>query len=96
MEVTKPYEFIGFGAMEVTKAYKFIGLGAVEVTKAYKFTRFGAMEVTKPYEYIWFGSMEVTKHGRILETALARSPVARSGAVLQLQTLWIYTVWGHP
>ncbi len=26
-EVTKPYEFIGFGAMEVTKPYKFIGLG---------------------------------------------------------------------
>ncbi len=25
MEVTKPYEFIGFGAMEVTKPYEFIG-----------------------------------------------------------------------
>ncbi len=24
MEVTKPYEFIGFGAMEVTKPYEFI------------------------------------------------------------------------
>jgi hypothetical protein len=40
-EVTKPYEFIGFGAMEVTKPYEFIG--------------FGAMEVTKPYEFIGFG-----------------------------------------
>jgi hypothetical protein len=27
MEVTKPYEFIGFGAMEVTKPYEFIGFG---------------------------------------------------------------------
>jgi hypothetical protein len=26
MEVTKPYKFIGFGAMEVTKPYKFIGI----------------------------------------------------------------------
>ncbi len=37
MAVTKPYEFIGFGAMEVTKPYEFI--------------EFGAMEVTKPYEW---------------------------------------------
>ncbi len=28
MEVTKPYEFIGFGAMEVTKPYELIGFGA--------------------------------------------------------------------
>ncbi len=41
LDVTKPYEFIGFGAMEVTKPYEFIG--------------FGAMEVTKPYEFIGFG-----------------------------------------
>ncbi len=27
MEVTKPYKFIGFGAMEVTKPYKVIGFG---------------------------------------------------------------------
>ncbi len=39
--VTKPYEFIGFGAMEVTKPYEFIGFGAMEVTKPYKFIRFG-------------------------------------------------------
>jgi hypothetical protein len=32
MEVTKPYRFIGFGAMEFTKAYKFSRLGAMEVT----------------------------------------------------------------
>ncbi len=29
MEVTKPYEFIGFGAMNVTKPYEFIGFGAM-------------------------------------------------------------------
>ncbi len=28
MDVTKPYKFIGFGAMYVTKPYKFIGFGA--------------------------------------------------------------------
>ncbi len=28
MEVTKPYKFIGYGAMQVTKPYKFIGFGA--------------------------------------------------------------------
>ncbi len=39
---SKPYEFIGFGAMEVTKPYGFIG--------------FWAMEVTKPYEFIGFGT----------------------------------------
>ncbi len=32
MEVTKPYKFIGFGAMEVTKPYKFIGFGVMEAT----------------------------------------------------------------
>ncbi len=29
--VTKPCEFIGFGAMEVPKPYRFIGFGAMEV-----------------------------------------------------------------
>ncbi len=42
MEVTKPYEFIRFGAMEVTKRYEFIG--------------FGAMDATQPYRFIWFGA----------------------------------------
>ncbi len=37
MDVTKPYKFIGFGAMDVTKTYKFIGFGAMDVTKPYKF-----------------------------------------------------------
>ena len=30
MDVTKPYEFIGFGAMDVTKPYEFIGFGAIQ------------------------------------------------------------------
>ena len=50
MAVTKPYEFIGFGAMEVTKPYEFILFGAMEVTKPYEFIGFGAMKVTKPYD----------------------------------------------
>ncbi len=33
MDVTKPYEFIGFGAMDVTKPHEFIGVGAMDVTK---------------------------------------------------------------
>ncbi len=47
MEVTKPNEFIGFGAMEVTKPYEIIGFGAVEVTKPYEFIRFGAVDRPK-------------------------------------------------
>ncbi len=31
MDVTKPYKFIGVGAMEATKPYKFIGFGACGV-----------------------------------------------------------------
>jgi hypothetical protein len=34
MDVTKPCEFIGFGAMDVTKPYEFIGFGAMDVTYA--------------------------------------------------------------
>ncbi len=30
MDVTKPYDFIGFGDMDVTKPYKFIWFGAVQ------------------------------------------------------------------
>ena len=47
--------------MGVTKPYKFIGCGAMDVTKPYKCIRFGAMDVTKPYTFIWFGAMAVTK-----------------------------------
>ncbi len=37
VEATKPYEFIGFGAMDVTKPYEFKRFGAMDVTKTYKF-----------------------------------------------------------
>ncbi len=30
MDATKPYKFIGFGAMDATKLYEFIGFGAIE------------------------------------------------------------------
>ncbi len=43
MYVTKPYEFIRFGAMYVTKTYEFMGFGAMYVTKPYEFIGFGAM-----------------------------------------------------
>ncbi len=33
MDITKPYEFIRFGAMDVTKPYEFIRFGAMAVTK---------------------------------------------------------------
>ncbi len=33
MDVTKPYKFIGFGAIAITKPYKFIGFGAIAITK---------------------------------------------------------------
>ncbi len=55
-DVTKPYKFIGFGAMDVTKPYKFAGFGAMDVTKPYKFAGFGAMVVTRPYKFIGFGA----------------------------------------
>ncbi len=42
MDVTKPYEVIGFGALDVTKPYESIG--------------FGALDVTRPYERVYQGS----------------------------------------
>ena len=55
MDVTKPYEFIRFGAMDVTTPYEFIGCGAMDVTKPYEFIGFDAMDATRPYEFIGFG-----------------------------------------
>ena len=63
--------------MDVTKPYKFIGFGAMGVTKPCKFTGFGVMDVTKPYEFIRFGAMDVIKQliHRVLATSL--KPVGR-------------------
>ncbi len=33
LDITKPYEFIGFGAIDITKTYEFIGFGAMDVLK---------------------------------------------------------------
>ncbi len=44
MAVTKPYEFIGFGAMAVTKPCEFIGFGAMAATKPYEFYRVWGLE----------------------------------------------------
>jgi hypothetical protein len=49
--VTKPYKFIGFGAMEVTKPYKSTGFGAMEVTKPYKIIGFGAKPIKPSQNY---------------------------------------------
>ncbi len=57
MDVTKPYHFIGFGAMDVAKPSEFIGFGATDVTKPYEFIGFAAMDVTKPYTFIGFGGV---------------------------------------
>ncbi len=56
MDVTKPYNFIGFGAVDVTKPSEFIGFGAMDVTKPYEFRGFGAMEVTKSHNFMGFGA----------------------------------------
>jgi hypothetical protein len=45
--------------MDITRPYKFIGFGAMDVTKPYKFIRFGAMDVTRPYKFIGFGAMGI-------------------------------------
>jgi hypothetical protein len=41
--------------MDVTRPCEFIGVGAVDAAKPYEFIGFGAMDVTKPYEFIGFG-----------------------------------------
>ncbi len=56
LNVTKPCEFLGFGAMEVTKPYEFIEFGAADVTEPHESIGFGATEVTEPHEFIGFGA----------------------------------------
>ena len=67
MDVTKPCQFIRFGAMEVP--YQFVRFGAMDVTKPYQFIWFGAMEITKPFQFIRFGAPEILVNGR------GRSPI---------------------
>ena len=49
MDVTKPYKFIGFGAMDVTKPYKFIGFGALELGILWQ------LPVKQPFYILVFG-----------------------------------------
>ncbi len=51
MDATKPYEFIGFGAMNVTKPYKSIGFGAMNVTKPGKSHIGGSGDRFEPYRW---------------------------------------------
>ena len=56
MDVTKPYEFIWFGAMDVTKPYEFIGFGAMDVTKPYEIYKVwghGCHQTLYIYMYIY-------------------------------------------
>ena len=55
LDVTKPYEFTGFGAMDVTKPYKFIRFGAIHGPKPYRSIRFGAIYGPKLHKFIMFG-----------------------------------------
>ncbi len=41
-------------SVDVTKPYEFMGFGAIDVTKPFKSIRFGAIDVAKPHESIWF------------------------------------------
>ncbi len=75
-DVTKPYKFIGFGAVDVTTPCKFIGLGAVDVATPSKFIGFGAMDVTKPYRFIGFGALSA---GREVVATAAVSMFAGTG-----------------
>ncbi len=52
MDVTKPYKFIGFGAIHSPNTYKFIGLGAIHGPKTYKFIGFGAIHGPIPFKLI--------------------------------------------
>ncbi len=80
MHVTKPYEFIGFGAMHVTKPYEFIG--------------FGAMHVTKPYESIGLGAMVMRPRCSGLDEA-SRTVLAK-GSRCGCLAKWFFGGLGHP
>ncbi len=71
--------------LDVTKPYKFIGFGAMDVTKPNKFIRFGAMDVTKPYKFIGFGVVEGQRRldpTRALETGSSSRASANLGSNL--------------
>ncbi len=49
MDVTKPYKFIGFGAMYVTKPYKFIGSSILNVHLVVVAAAVGLLQRSKPH-----------------------------------------------
>ncbi len=59
MDVTKPYNFEGFGAMDVTEPYERTGFGAMGATEPFEFIGFQAADVTESYEFIRFGAPDV-------------------------------------
>ncbi len=68
--------------MDVTKPCEFIGFGAIAITKPYKFIRFGAMDVTKPYEFIGFRAIATRARvvrGLPTNTGPKPAPEARPG-----------------
>ncbi len=56
MDATKPYEFIGFGAMDATKPYEFIGFGARGWQKKLP-TPGGSSKGAGSYKFIRFGDI---------------------------------------
>ena len=67
MDVTKPYEFIRFGAMDATKPYKFIGFGSFlvhlcQVSLVCWCWVFGAQALTAPDGQKAGGPTKNTKH----------------------------------
>ncbi len=73
-DVTKPFKFIGFGAIDVTKPYKLIGFGVMDITKPYKSTGFGAMDV---YSRPRFSGRSRARESRCVEIPAFR-PEARA------------------
>jgi hypothetical protein len=61
MDVTKPYEFIGFGAMDVTKPYEFIGVPIV-LEADQSLTRCGRRLLARCFLFFLFPTVDRTKN----------------------------------
>ncbi len=75
MDVTKPYEFTGVGAMDVTKPYEFIGLGAM-VTTASKYVVSILCLLSTRLSYL-----TVNKFRTVVETRRNRARIVRNRCV---------------
>ncbi len=74
MDVTKPFQFIGFGDINGPKPYDFIGFGAMDVTKPYKFIGFGDINGPKP------GILIFQVFGRFSAKLGPKTPLERRGS----------------